>query len=175
KDPYMPDFLLIGAGKCGTTSLHYYLQQHPQIFMSAVKEPNFFALEQAQAVNPEEDLQQFFHYPWAVKNLEAYKALFASAESNQLKGEASTMYLYMPEAPQRIKYYVPEVKLIAVFRQPAERLYSRYLHLARENRLPSRDFKDALDKTSIWWQRNDLVKEGFYYKHLSRYFYLFPK
>jgi len=170
----MPDFLLIGAGKCGTTSLHHYLQQHPQVFMSEIKEPNFFALEQVEDVSLEDDKEQFFHYPWAVKDLESYKSLFHSASDDQMKGEASTMYLYMPDAPNRIKHYVPDVKLVAIFRHPADRLYSRYLHLAREDRLPTKDFSDALDKNSIWWKRNDLVKEGFYYQHLSRYFELFP-
>lgn len=67
------------------------------------------------------------------------------------------------------------MKLIAILRQPAGRLYSRYMHLARENRTPTAKFEDCLDKSTIWWQRNDLVKEGFYYKNLSKFYKLFPK
>jgi hypothetical protein len=67
------------------------------------------------------------------------------------------------------------MKLIAVLRQPASRLYSRFLHLARENRLPSPEFSDCMDMSSIYWKRNDLIKEGFYFKNLARYFELFPR
>jgi hypothetical protein len=83
--------------------------------------------------------------------------------------------MYHPGAPERIKHYNPDIKLIAILRQPAGRLYSRFLHLARENRTPTPDFSDCLDKNSIWWKRNDLIKEGFYYKNLLPFFTLFPK
>lgn len=169
-----PDFLIIGAGKSGTTSLHHYLQQHPDIFMSEVKEPNFFALKDEAPVDTQDDKQQFFHYPWAVRDPARYRALFSEAKPHQRKGESSTMYLYRPEALPNIKEYVPEVKLVAIFRQPAERLYSRYLHLAREDRLPTPYFEDVTDTGSLWWQRNDLVPEGFYYRHLARFFEAFP-
>src|SRR5690606_20361952 len=75
----------------------------------------------------------------------------------------------------KIKSYVPQAKMIAIFRQPAERLYSRYLHLARDNRMSADDFNNVFDRNSIWWNRNDLVQEGFYFRHLSRYFEMFPK
>jgi len=67
------------------------------------------------------------------------------------------------------------MKIIGIFRNPAERLYSRYLHLIREDRAPSSHFEDCLDTNSIWWEKNDLIQEGFYYKHMHRYFKLFPK
>ena len=85
------------------------------------------------------------------------------------------MYLYNPAAPKRIKHYIPQVKMIAIFRDPVERLYSRYTHLARENRQPTPQFASALDRKSIWWQRNDLIQEGFYYTHLKRYFEQFNR
>lgn len=171
----MPDFLIIGAGKSGTTSLYYYLKQHPQVFMSEVKEPNFFALEGKKLLSKEEDKEEVNFFPWAVTQLEDYKNLFKEAKPGLLKGESSTMYLYMDQAPDKIKSYVPGVKMIAIFRQPAERLYSRYLHLARDNRMTGDDFQKVFDKNSIWWKRNDLIQEGFYYRHLSRYYQSFPK
>ena len=60
-------------------------------------------------------------------------------------------------------------------RQPADRLFSRYMHLARENRTPTKNFSDCLDRNSIWWRRNDLIREGFYAQHLATYFELFPR
>lgn len=171
----MPNFLIIGAGKSGTTSLYYYLKQHPQLFMSEVKEPNFFALEGKKLLMAEEDKDEINFFPWAVTDLAGYQNLFRNAKPGYLKGESSTMYLYMDQAPEKIKSYVPEVKMIGIFRQPAERLYSRYLHLARDNRMSAEDLKQVFDKSSLWWKRNDLVQEGFYFRHLSRYYDLFPK
>jgi len=121
----------------------------------------------------DEDPHGFNFYPWAVTNLEAYQALFKGAKSEKMLGESSTMYQYMPDAPERIKQYVPNVKLIAVFRNPADRLYSRYLHLVREHRPPTEKFEDCFDKNTLWWKKNDLIQEGFYYTHMKRYFDLF--
>ncbi|HTJ49895.1 MAG TPA: sulfotransferase domain-containing protein [Cyclobacteriaceae bacterium] len=171
----MPDFLVIGAGKSGTTSIDKYLNQHPQIFVPKLKEPNFFGYENTKLEDFHGNEDDIKHFQRSVTTLDAYQNLFAEAKPGQIKGETSNTYMYHKEAPDRIKYYNPDMKLIAVLRQPANRLYSRFLHLARENRLPSEDFSDCLNKNSIWWQRNDLIKEGFYYKNLSRYFELFPK
>ncbi|MEA3317752.1 MAG: sulfotransferase [Bacteroidota bacterium] len=168
-----PNFLIIGAGKSGTTSVYNYLKQHPQVYMSPVKEPDFFALEGQEAVKPEDDIEETHNYPWAVFKLDDYKKLFANVKNEKAVGESSTMYLYKPDTHLRIKKYVPNVKMIAIFRDPVSRLYSRYLHLARENRLPSESFEDAFDKDSVWWRRDDLIPEGFFYKHLSKYFQTF--
>jgi hypothetical protein len=83
------------------------------------------------------------------------------------------MYLYHPDAPQKIKNTLSDVKLIAILRNPVDRLYSRYMHLARERREPSETFEECLNRDSIWWKRNDLIQEGFYFTHLKRYFDLF--
>ncbi|UII29136.1 sulfotransferase [Fulvivirga maritima] len=170
----LPDFLIIGAGKCGTTSVDNYLKQHPSIYVTNVKEPNFFGYE---LIKPEDfpDKSKLKHYYDSVTDLESYQALFSEAQPDQLLGETSNTYLYHDRAPERIRHYVPNVKMAAIFRQPAERLYSRFLHLARVNELPTKKFESVLDKNSIWWTRNDLIKEGFYYKNLVRFFDYFPK
>jgi hypothetical protein len=170
-----PNFLIIGAGKSGTTSVYQAIKQHPDVFMSAVKEPNFFALEGQEKTTgyDKEDPDGFNFYPWAVTNLEDYHKLFATVEKQKAIGESSTMYQYMPKAPQNIKKHIPEAKLIAIFRNPADRLYSRYLHLVRENRAPTPNFEDCFERGNLWWQKNDLVQEGFYYTHMKRYFELF--
>jgi len=171
----LPNFMVIGAGKSGTTSLYEYLKSHPEVFMSPVKETNFFALEGVKMIDPKNDPAQMFHYPWSITNYDAYCSLFEKAKSEKAIGEVSPMYLYSPKAALAIKEMLPDIKLIVILRQPVERLYSRYLHLARENRLPSADFKDALNRNNIWWKRNDLVQEGMYGKHLNEYFKIFPK
>jgi len=170
----MPEFLIIGAGKSGTTSVDNYLKQHPEIFISPKKEPNFFGYELNTAADFEGS-PELKHYQNSVTNIAAYLDLFKGAKSNQKKGETSNTYMYHATAAERIMHYNPSIKMIAILRQPAERLYSRYLHLAREDRLPTAHFEDCLDRETIWWHRNDLVKEGFYGKHLSKFYKLFDK
>lgn len=171
----LPTFVIIGAGKSGTTAIHEYCDQHPEVFMTAVKETNFFELE-GKKINytPEEDPERLHHYPQSINNLEDYKALYRAAQGNEKAyGETSPMYLYGKNAPANIKKYVPEAKIIAILRNPVDRLYSRFLHLSRDGNEPTKNFEDALDQSTIWWRRDDLVKEGFYYTHLKRYYELF--
>lgn len=171
----LPDFLVIGAGKSGTTSIDKYLNQHPGIFVPKKKEPNFFGYENVKEDDLRENPDDLAHFRNSVTTLEQYLSIFGDARPGQKRGETSNTYMYHKDAPHRIRHYIPDVKLIAILRQPADRLFSRYMHLVRENRPPSKNFSDCLNKDSIWWQRNDLVKEGFYCKHLSTFFELFPR
>lgn len=171
----LPTFVIIGAGKSGTTAIHEYCDQHPEVFMTRVKETNFFELEdQKISYTVKEDPERLHHYPQSINNLEDYKNLYLEAEGTEKAlGETSPMYLYGKRAPTNIKKNVPEIKIVAILRQPIDRLYSRYLHLSRDGHQPTEHFEDALDQSTIWWKRNDLVTEGFYYTHLKRYYDLF--
>ncbi|MEM7505796.1 MAG: sulfotransferase domain-containing protein [Pseudomonadota bacterium] len=109
-----PDFLIIGAMKCGTSTLQAQLAAQDGIFMSTPKEPNFFSDDAIYA-----------------KGMEWYDALFEAAGPDDLKGEASTHYTKMPTHPDtvaRLAKAVPEPKLIYVIRNPLERLVSHYIH-----------------------------------------------
>lgn len=172
---HWPDFLIIGAGKSGTTSLDNYLRQHPGVYMPPVKEPNFYGFEPFSEADFAKDAGALQYFQESVTDKEEYLGLFMDAASDQVKGEVSNTYLYHEYACGQIKKYVPGVKLVSIFRQPAERLFSRYLHLARENRLPTEHFEDCLNEDSIWWERNDLIPEGFYFKHLSKFYEEFPE
>jgi hypothetical protein len=174
KHNLIPDFLIIGAGKSGTTSLDKYLSQHPDIFIPRKKEPNFYGYEHVSIDVFQGDQQEISHFKNSITTLEDYLNLFREAAPGQLIGETSNTYMYHDQAPCRIKHYNPAMKLIAILRHPAERLYSRFLHLARINRLPSSQFADCLDKNTIYWRRNDLIREGFYFKNLTPYYALFP-
>jgi hypothetical protein len=121
----LPDLLVIGAFKAGTTSLHHYLGQHPRIFMTRVKEPNFFAYER-NGVGKGTD--------FPIRHIDDYERLFDEAESGQLVGEASPGYLHSPIAPARIHSYIPGAKLIASLRNPVDRAYSHYLMNYRTGR-----------------------------------------
>lgn len=169
----MPNFLVIGAGKSGTSSLYHYLKQHPQIYMSPVKETRFFAFEgeELDFCGPG-DLEA---HRSTVTDIETYRALFDSVSGERAVGEVSPMYMYAPKSPGRIKHYIHEAKLIAVLRDPVERAYSSFLHLVRDGREPLDNFAWALQEEEFrikcnyapLWRYKEL---GFYYAQLSRYF-----
>jgi hypothetical protein len=113
----LPTFFIIGAPKAGTTSLHHYLDQHPEVQMSAVKEPRFFA-------GPENGIP---YPPDRVDSLDDYERLFDPAV--RVRGESSTDYATHPRragVPQRIKDSVPDAKFIYAVRDPLARTISHY-------------------------------------------------
>ncbi len=171
----MPNFLILGAAKAGTTSLYRYLGQHPQVYMSPVKEPMFFVLEGHSLDFPGPIQESFIRQ--AVTDVRAYVALFQGVTVETAIGEASTLYLYNPQAPGRIRHYVPEAKLVAVLRDPVERAFSSYTSLFTEGLEPIADFAQALKEDEIrvreGWQWAHYLGRGFYYAQLRRYFDLF--
>ncbi len=173
----LPNFLIIGAAKSGTTSLFNYLAQHPQVYTKA-KEPGFFAYEgqKAQLAGPE-DQERFERRVIAERR--PYEALFDGVTTEKAWGEASVAYLYLPGAAERIRRYAPEMRLIAILRHPADRAFSSYMHMRRDGREPLPTFEEALDAEDgrieagwdyIW----HYVRLGFYYEQLRRYYDLFP-
>lgn len=170
----MPNFLIIGAAKAGTTSIYHYLQQHPQIYMCPGKEPRFFALEgeklDFRGLTP--GINQT-----SVTTLEEYCQLFQEVTTEKAIGEASTIYLSSSKAPDRIKYHLPDVKLIAILRDPSERAFSSYMHLVRDG-YETLSFDEAIEAEATRiqenWQPLWFYKErGFYGKQLQRYFSIF--
>ena len=105
----MPNFLIIGAAKCGTTALYHYLNQHPEVFMSPEKEPRFFALE-GETPNFQGPADARGINRCRYTNLDAYRSLFESVSGEKAIGEASTLYLYSSKAPERIAHHVPEAR-----------------------------------------------------------------
>ncbi|MCC6580498.1 MAG: sulfotransferase domain-containing protein [Phycisphaeraceae bacterium] len=124
--PRLPDFLIIGAAKCGTTTLYRYLCRHPNVFMPADKEPCFF--------------DSRINFPGG---LAGYQSLFAEARSDQLIGEASTNYTFWPHVPdavERIAELIPRAKLIYIMRHPVDRAYSHYVHRFTKELYPGQPF-----------------------------------
>jgi hypothetical protein len=169
----LPNFLIIGAAKSGTTSLYHYLQQHPQIYMNG-KEPSFFALkDQNIQYSGPGDQEGFIKH--AITDLKAYEAIFDGINGQLAWGEASVLYLYSPEAPVRIKHYIPDVKLIAILRNPIDRAFSSYMHLRRDGREPLDDFFEALQAENSrikanWEHQWHYRSMGCYYSQLKRYY-----
>jgi len=173
----LPNFLIIGAAKSGTTSLYHYLKQHPQVYMSPIKEPSFFAFEGAKPV-----LQGPWKR-WAARNfvtdLEAYRALFHGVSDEVAIGEASPVYLVHPRAPERIKHYIPDAKLLAILRDPVERAYSAYLMQKLYTGWP-RDLPQVIrKKQKVKYEQGSpsqpRMDAGFYCAHLKRYFDIFDR
>ena len=127
----MPNFLIIGAAKSATTSLYEYLNQHPDIFMSRNKEPRFFAL--VDHPNRDRwlgrDLDDDPVWKGSIVNIDDYRALFDEVDGQVAIGEASPLYLaWSSHAAPAIQRHIPDAKLIACLRDPAERAFSHYCH-----------------------------------------------
>ena len=172
----MPNFLIIGAAKSGTTSLYYYLKQHPQIYMSPKKELRFFALEGTRP-----DFRGPNDEPLnrdAITTVEEYRKYFEGAGDAKACGEASPFYLSSPEAALNIRRHVPDAKLIAVLRHPAERAHSSFMHMVRDGFEPLADFAAALrdeDRriAAGWSYVWHYKRRGFYAEQLQHYVRLF--
>ncbi|MDH3640307.1 MAG: sulfotransferase, partial [Gammaproteobacteria bacterium] len=172
----MPTFIVIGAARSGTTALYTYLKQHPEIYMSPSKEPNFFAFEGEQ-LDYQGSGANFVNN--AVTELSVYQSLFENANDERARGEASPLYLYIPKAPERIHHHVPKALLIAVLRNPIDQAYSHYLYARREVIEPLEDFVSALKAEegraqSNWMPMFQYSHFPRYYQQLSRYFSYFP-
>jgi len=132
-----PNFFLIGAAKCGTTSVAKYLDQHPEVFVSKPKEPNFFSFEPCSQPTCRGPADGEFLYElllqYSVTSPQAYHGLFANAVNETAIGEASVRYLYTAESAGRIAEYAPEARLIVLLRNPVDRLYSHYHMNVRQN------------------------------------------
>lgn len=176
----LPDFMIIGAAKSGTTSLAHYLMQHPEVFFSAFKEPNYFALVGEKLPQagpaPANVLFELLHRH-SVTDYQRYLALFRNA-GDRVAGEASVRYLYYREAPGRIKGKVPDIRLVAILRDPVERLYSHYC-MNVQNQLEPLALPDALaaedDRVEGGWGWDWHYRRlGHYSEQLQRYLDLFP-
>ncbi|GAB4228885.1 MAG: sulfotransferase domain-containing protein [Stanieria sp.] len=174
----MPNFLIIGAAKAGTTALHEYLQQHPQIYLTPTKETNFFAFE-GKKINfqgpGDEALKDF-----SITDLKTYQAEFAKVTNQIAIGEACPLYLYDTKASQRIKDYLPDVRLIVILRNPVERAYANFLHLVRDGREPYTDFslalQDELTRIANNWEWFwHYIQLGYYSIQLQRYYDIFDR
>lgn len=168
------DFIGIGAPRSGSTWLSQCLYEHPEIIFpnqkSGVKlhpldkEQNFFS-------------QALFRRSYSQKNryskgIDWYLNRFNWTESNKVRGEFSVGYFADQKAPKRIKKHFPNIKLLAILRNPIEMVYSAYYHLKAlvHTKVPN-NFDQAVNNKKIKKLRLDW---GLYYQHLNKYFSLFP-
>jgi hypothetical protein len=196
REPALPNFFIVGTGKAGTTSLYHYLQQHPQIYMSPVKEPCYFASE-IRADNLTATYQRHIRrmsqslperlgggrpvrpLGWLVSEWEDYLGLFQGVQTETAIGEASVAYLWSETAAANIASRLPDAKIILILRDPSERAFSQYLHQLSVG-LTYSTFREHIEKCVQNQDRKlgahyPLLEVGLYSRQVKRYLDLFPR
>jgi len=195
KKIFHPNFFLIGTVKGGTTSLHRYLSQHPEIYLSPIKEVNYFSKNDIDEslfakdyrhdidINLEQYFKEGMPYPVHiahVTNEEDYLHLFSKAENAKAIGEMSLSYMLYENTPKEIYKTYPNAKFIAILRNPAERAFSQYIMNLKQGKILEKDFLKEIiqdDNKSVkgWGANHQYLAIGKYYEQLERYFNLFSK
>jgi hypothetical protein len=164
----LPDFFVVGVPKGGTTALHALLAQHPQLYLSPVKEPKFYLCGERPPGRRTQrgpgDAHSAGEWIW---RRSSYQALFDAAPAGALRGESTPFYLYDRAAHPRMAADVPNARIVAVLRDPVDRAYSNWNHLRADGleRIP--DFLEALAA------EDERVAKGWapfwHYRRLGRY------
>jgi hypothetical protein len=174
----LPNFLVIGAGRSGTTSLHHWLGQHPRVFLPAVKAPShFYCCGREPILDPYLRSTTRSHF---VPDPAAYERLFDGAREETAIGEVSPVYLATTHAAPRIAARLPDVKLIAILRHPVERAWARFVGRVRDGLEPRASFAEVVRaETRAPLPRDDAfgtyVASGFVHHYLATYFQRFPR
>ncbi len=164
----LPNFLIIGAAKSGTSSLHNYIKEHPEIFMSYPKEPKFITstFVKFPMNGPGDDI---IERNLITKDFESYKNLFSGISTEKAYGESSaeTLYYHEKSIPAIKQYFTNEPKIIIILRNPIERAYSAYTYIVSELR-EDLTFREALNA------EDERIKNNYeylwYYKDVGLYY-----
>lgn len=159
----LPNFFIVGAAKSGTTSLYNYLRQHPDVYVSPMKEPHWFSRVKPHAKRK----------AYAVTSEDEYLDLFRDWQGERAIGEASPSYLWDSRAPYRIKERIPNAKIIVLLREPISRAHSHYLMDVRTGG-QNKPFYEALvqdygSQRKGWYISHLYVELGLYCEQVSRY------
>src|SRR5579859_7884576 len=159
----MPDFIIIGAQKGGTTSLYRYLTEHPCIAPIYIKEPHFFDIYFYKGLH-----WYRAHFPTAVEKYYAQRF----QQHDLITGEASPYYLFHPQAARRIAKTLPRTRLIVLLRNPIDRAYSQYQHQTRQNGVEPLTFEEALDceEKRLAGEAERLLKDEKYFSFNHRHY-----
>lgn len=192
---YHPNFFMVGVVKGGTTSLHHYLAMHPEVYMSPVKETNYysrkdidtskFAKAYAHDVNVDlkgflaSDMKETIHIAHVTEE-EDYNNLFKNVKNEIAIGEASNSYILYKNAPKLIFEDYPHAKIIVMLRNPIERAFSQYVMNLRLGKTLVKDFieeieQDAATKNTGWGANHQYLYIGNYYEQVKRYLDIFPE
>jgi len=189
------NFFVLGAAKCGTTTLYARLSRHPEVFLSPLKEPNFYSradldparFSKAFKANTKLDLTDYLAQPDPLPEMQVgfvqretdYARLFAGAtDAHRVVGECSTSYLWSPSAPAALHAAHPDAKLVVALRDPVERIHSHYL-MARKYGFVKGSVVEAvkadLAHPDPSWGRSELFVElSLYEAQIARWRARFP-
>ena len=190
-----PTFLVVGAVKAGTTSLHEYLQQHPEVYMSPVKETNHFSDADMDFAHFNVDYRQDIDHNLDkylagtmdhkihiahVRTAAQYSLLYKNVQDEKAIGEVSNSYLYCPSTAAAIHQALPAVQIVMVLRNPVDRLYSQYLMNLKLGKITEKDLlteiaHDAAKEHKGWGVSHLYVEVGMYHEQVKRYLDLFPR
>lgn len=174
----LPNFLVIGAGRSGTTSLHHYLRQHPEVFIPAVKAPSHFFC--CEGLPIEDPIMRALTRHYFVPDPRDYERLFDGVRGERAVGEVSPVYLATTRAAPRIASRLPNVKLIGVLRHPVDRAYARFVGRLRDGFERRSDFAEIVREE----RKPPLVRDvafgtyiasGFCHHFIKTYFDRFPR
>jgi len=151
----LPDFLIIGAKKSGTTSLYRYLIQHPSIKSATTKEISFFDRYFQKGTN------------WYRMNFPMKKIWMKKNSRTELTGEATPTYIYHPHAPKRVYDLLPNVKIIVLLRNPVDRTYSQYNMEANNHTNETLSFEEAIEQepSRLEGEFEKMQKDGNYFSY----------
>ena len=172
----LPDFLMIGAMKAGTTAIAEVMDCHPGIYIPQSKEPTYFIDRDQDFIFGDRKQGRYSHGPSSPKE---YQDLFDAVPADVLKGEASTQYLANPASPKLVYDANPNTKLIVVLREPVARAYSAFSYNQTIQRERAGSFAEALTE-ELKGDRDDYyyafryLHYGLYAQHLSRWKQFFP-
>jgi len=160
-----PNFIIAGFPKCGTTSLHHYLDEHPEIYMPTQKELHFFTFNILSKLNkgPKDAIVK----KTQINSSEKYLNFYKSVRNELAIGDASPSYINYPSQFKKIKEYLNDPKVIIIVRDPIDRAYSNYLHLKREQR-ETLTFKESILKEDE--RKTNKYSDFWYYKFNSTYY-----
>lgn len=176
----LPNTFIIGAPRSGTTSLHNYLGQHPDVFMSRLKEPRYFAYKN-EVVEYQGPADPITFNQSTITDRDEYVDLFREAGSVAVVGETSPIYMYRSDvAAENIQQTVDDPHFIAILRNPVDRAYSDFLNMVRLAREPLLDFETTLDrederKKKNWSPFYYYVEKGMYACQLEHYYNIFDR
>ncbi|MCX7551329.1 sulfotransferase domain-containing protein [Xanthomarina sp. F2636L] len=168
----LPNFLIVGTAKAATTTIHEYLKQHPNVFMTDWKEPSFFKFKDKKNISFTTGRPVKF-----VTEIKAYKALFEDGRDRAIRGESSTPYLYFyKETIDNIRKTIPnhkDVKILIILRNPIERAFSQYMMKVRDL-VEDKSFLEAVKSEKTRMEQNAhfdffYVDRGFYYNQVKAY------
>lgn len=154
-----PNFFIVGFGRSGSTSVYNYLRQHPDIYMSPVKEPNFFST----------DIKFGSKREICASSLDEYLALFKDAGDETIVGEASPLYVASGAAARNIRAFSPAAKILILLRNPVDFLYSWHTHGVHHGYETERDFQRALAAEQARTSRNYVHERGLDITYRYRY------